>query len=110
MASLDKTSSISIVAVIFIIFAVTIEGSNVTTYNDMSTLKAKYLIINEQWFAGVGIMATAFVCHHNSFIVFNSLSDNSPKTMEYYDTKTMEYYDTFFIGIKSCNIFIKITL
>eukprot|EP01084_Bolivina_argentea_P232425 391741_1 len=45
----------------------------------MTGLKAKHLVINEQWFAGAGVMAAAFVCHHNSFIVYNSLRENTQR-------------------------------
>ena len=59
MASLEKTSTISFLSVIFIVFAVTIEGSRVSPYKDLSGLESKHLIINEEWFAGAGTMAFA---------------------------------------------------
>lgn len=75
MASLDKTSALSFTAVIIIVFTVTIEGSRVSPYKDLSGLDSSHLIINQQWFAGAGTMAFAFVCHHNSFVIFTSLKN-----------------------------------
>ncbi len=60
-----------------IVFTVTIEGAKVSPYSDLSQLKANHLWINEQWFAGAGTMAFAFVCHHSSFVVFNSLKNTT---------------------------------
>ena len=79
MASLDKTSSLSFVCVIVIVFTVTIEGARISKYEDISKLEAQHFIINEQWFAGAGTMAFAFVCHHNSFVVFTSLKNPTQK-------------------------------
>eukprot|EP01083_Nonionella_stella_P014511 40731_1 len=79
MASLDKTSTISFTAVIVIVFTVTIEGARVTEYKDLTGLKPEHLLINSQWFAGVGTMAFAFVCHHNSFVIYKSLRNATQK-------------------------------
>merc|ERR1719242_1347093 len=80
MASLDKTSALSFASVIVIVFTVTIEGAKVSPYSSLSGLESKHLIINNQWFAGAGTMAFAFVCHHSSFVVFNSLRNRTQQT------------------------------
>ena len=82
MASLDKTSALSFASVIVIVFTVTIEGAKVSPYDDLSGLDAKHLVVNKQWFAGAGTMAFAFVCHHSSFVVFNSLRNRTQKTWD----------------------------
>eukprot|EP00485_Elphidium_margaritaceum_P006399 CAMPEP_0202707038 /NCGR_PEP_ID=MMETSP1385-20130828/19392_1 /ASSEMBLY_ACC=CAM_ASM_000861 /TAXON_ID=933848 /ORGANISM="Elphidium margaritaceum" /LENGTH=469 /DNA_ID=CAMNT_0049365653 /DNA_START=34 /DNA_END=1440 /DNA_ORIENTATION=- len=79
MASLEKTSALSFLCVIVIVVTVTIEGVRVSPYEDMSGLQANHLLINEQWFAGAGTMAFAFVCHHSSFVVYESLSNHTTK-------------------------------
>eukprot|EP01084_Bolivina_argentea_P004688 8898_1 len=79
MASLDKTSALSFVCVIVIVFTVTIQGAKVSPYNDLNQLNVEHLLINQQWFAGAGTMAFAFVCHHNTFVVFNSLKNNTAR-------------------------------
>merc|ERR1719242_2720025 len=80
MASLDKTSALSFASVMVIVFTVTIEGAKVSPYSSLSELDTKHLIINNEWFAGAGTMAFAFVCHHSSFVVFNSLRNRTQKT------------------------------
>lgn len=39
-----------------------------------------YTFINSRIFAGIGMICFAYVCHHSSFIIYNSM--NTPRTME----------------------------
>ena len=75
-SSLAITSTLSVCAVLFIIVSVAIEAPSVSKDDD--DIKYKELsFIRSTWFAGAGTMAFAFVCHHNVFIVYNSLRDQN---------------------------------
>ena len=78
MASLEWISSLSIFAVCVIVLIIVIEvpsskEENGVIENDASA----YTFAKSTWFAGVSVMSFAFVCQHSSFIVFNSLKNNT---------------------------------
>ena len=78
MASLEWSSSLSILSVVVIVAIVVIEVPTVEEKNGaIENYQAVYTFARSTWLAGVGTMAFAFVCHHSSFIVYNSLKDNS---------------------------------
>jgi sodium-coupled neutral amino acid transporter 11 len=79
MASLSKTSFISLLSVIFITFVVisrAIGGpgdARVPVTPDERALR----FIDTKFFPAIGIISFAFVCHHACFIVYNTLRDNT---------------------------------
>lgn len=83
MSKLANTSFMSLVAVGWIIFVVF--GRSVTTVLDAKVPHAEEKtmhVVGANFFPAIGIMAFAFVCHHSSFIVFNSLSNNTAARWE----------------------------
>lgn len=76
MSSLSYSSALSIFAVVFIVFAVAIQGP---TAGKDQNIKHNFDVAESSWFGGLGAISFAFVCHHSSFLVFNSLEK---KTIE----------------------------
>jgi sodium-coupled neutral amino acid transporter 11 len=81
MAALSKTSALSICAVIFII-GVVIKNA-ITGPGDapipVTEEERALLFIDSNFFPAIGVIAFAFVCHHATFIVYNTLRDNTEK-------------------------------
>jgi len=77
MAKLSKTSFLSLLSVLFITFVVITraftgpgEGRSPVTEEDR-TLH----FVDANLFPAIGIISFAFVCHHATFIVYNTLKD-----------------------------------
>ena len=72
MSALSSTSGLSITAVLIIVACVCImapiESDDVDKDEPLSFIRAGF-------FQAIGTMSFAFVCHHNSFIVYNSLEN-----------------------------------
>ena len=77
IASLSITSFLSLTAVFFIILSVIIEAPSTASKDDINYNNLSF--IRSTWFAGAGTMAFAFVCHHSTFIVYNSLYQSNMK-------------------------------
>jgi sodium-coupled neutral amino acid transporter 11 len=81
MSALSKTSLLSICSVFFIIGVVlknAIYGAGDAPVPVKEADKA-LLFIDSNFFPAVGVIAFAFVCHHATFIVYNTLRDNTEK-------------------------------
>jgi sodium-coupled neutral amino acid transporter 11 len=81
MAALSKTSALSISSVIFIIGVViknAITGPGDAPVPETEAERA-LLFIDDKFFPAIGVIAFAFVCHHATFIVYNTLRDNTEK-------------------------------
>ena len=79
MEALSKTSLLSI-ALDFLLVVVVISAAPSAARDQGIFLNRgdnHLYFINEQVFAGVGTMSFAFVCQHNSFIVFRSLRERT---------------------------------
>eukprot|EP01084_Bolivina_argentea_P004693 8903_1 len=72
MSALSWTSGISIVAVVIIVTCVCIEAPLNCSHIDHNQ---PIPFIQFGFFSAIGTMSFAFVCHHNSFIVYNSLQN-----------------------------------
>ena len=80
LSSLSWTSMLSIAADIALVLIVLIAAPSASTeegirHNEIS-------ILNPSVFVGIGTMSFAFVCQHNSFIVFRTLKERSVKNWE----------------------------
>ena len=75
MAVLSKTSAVSLLCVIFIICVVIANAATPSpdTVLPRPGVQSELLFIDVNFFPAIGIIAFAFVCHHNSFMIFNSL-------------------------------------
>ena len=82
MSALSKTSALSICAVIFIIFVVlknALLGAAADTVLPTKAADLELKFIDSNFFPAIGVIAFAFVCHHATFIVYNTLRDNNEK-------------------------------
>ena len=77
MSSLAWSSSLSIISVLVIVIIVCIEAPKRNP--DEVLYRTAYTFAEKKAVSGVGAMAFAFVCHHSSFIVYNSLKDATTK-------------------------------
>ncbi|KAI9474720.1 hypothetical protein LPJ55_002379 [Coemansia sp. RSA 990] len=72
VGKLGKTSAFAVVAMCTIIISVAVEGPRID-----SALRADpdmpFMLANTGIFQAVGIITFAFVCHHNSFMIYGSL-------------------------------------
>ena len=94
IAKLAKASTLALISMGIILFAVITQGPRLD-----SSLKGdihKLLFVNGGFFQAVGIISFAFVCHHNSLLIYGSL--RTP-TMDRFATVT--HYSTF-ISLLAC--------
>lgn len=94
IAKLSKASTLALISMGIILFTVITQGPRVN-----SSLRGdihKSLFVNTGFFQAVGIISFAFVCHHNSLLIYGSL--RTP-TMDRFATVT--HYSTF-ISLLAC--------
>ncbi|KAJ1968751.1 hypothetical protein IWQ62_001048 [Dispira parvispora] len=72
MSKLAKTSALALLAMSVIVIAVVIEAPKVTP-DQRGSSEGKWDFIRPDIFQAIGVMSFAFVCHHNSFMIFSSL-------------------------------------
>ncbi|KAI9250402.1 transmembrane amino acid transporter protein-domain-containing protein [Helicostylum pulchrum] len=76
ISKLAKTSALALVAIIVIIVSVVIEGPQQS--NEIRGDPAlMFNLINDEVFQAIAVISFAFVCHHNSFLIFGSLKQPS---------------------------------
>jgi len=76
MARLQFSSSLSVAAVVVIVMVVVIHAPASADDQGISAATSEDPYAFVRWgsvFAGIGAMSFAFVCHHSSFVVFQSL-------------------------------------
>ncbi|KAB2570037.1 Vacuolar amino acid transporter 2 [Lasiodiplodia theobromae] len=71
IAKLAKASTLALISMLIIIVAVLTQGPRVP--QDMKGQIRGSLIINDGVFQAVGVISFAFVCHHNSLLIYGSL-------------------------------------
>ncbi|KAJ1915467.1 hypothetical protein H4219_004318 [Mycoemilia scoparia] len=82
IGSLAKTSAFAVVAMLTIIISVLIEGPRIDTeYRPDPGAPIK--LFGTGFFESVGVITFAFVCHHNSFMIYGSLK--KPTLNRYFD-------------------------
>ncbi|KAL7320027.1 hypothetical protein PS15m_003098 [Mucor circinelloides] len=76
ISKLAKTSALALIAIIVIIVSVAIEGPRTST-DIRGSPDAMFNSINNEVFQAIAVISFAFVCHHNSFLIFGSLKQPS---------------------------------
>ena len=72
IAKLSRASGFALIGMMIIVTAVIIEGPHVP--EDLKGSPAdRYTIIQPQVFQAIGVISFAFVCHHNSLLIYGSL-------------------------------------
>ncbi|KAJ5320350.1 hypothetical protein PENANT_c010G07942 [Penicillium antarcticum] len=71
IAKLAKASALALVSMIVIVVTVITQGFRVPS-ESRGDIKS-HLIINSGFFQAVGVISFAFVCHHNSLLIYGSL-------------------------------------
>jgi sodium-coupled neutral amino acid transporter 11 len=94
IAKLAKASTLALISMGIILFTVITQGPRVdpSLRGDIH----KSLFVNTGFFQAIGIISFAFVCHHNSLLIYGSL--RTP-TMDRFATVT--HYSTF-ISLLAC--------
>lgn len=80
IGALEKTSFISVSAIIFIIIAVIIAGGSLPPNSEFRG-KHSNMFDLMGLFQSIGVISFAFVCHHNTFLILGSL--NQPTTRRF---------------------------
>lgn len=94
IAKLAKASTLALISMLIIIFTVVTNGPTVDPAFRGST--SGLLLANSGFFQAVGVISFAFVCHHNSLLIYGSL--NTP-TIDRFSTVT--HYSTL-ISLIAC--------
>eukprot|EP01032_Pedospumella_encystans_P011482 gene11482-13348_t len=80
LSTLAWASMISVAGVVVVILIVLIACATLSSnHQDQHFETSDIDVVNDSLFAGVGTMAFAFVCQHNSFMVFRSLAQPTAK-------------------------------
>lgn len=91
---LSKTSAIAISALIIIYIAMLIEGPQELPENRG---KVELSFANSEFLQSIGVISFAFVCHHNSFLIFGSMKT---PTLDRWRTVThMSTFLSFFFSL-----------
>ncbi|OBZ87671.1 Vacuolar amino acid transporter 2 [Choanephora cucurbitarum] len=76
IAKLAKTSALALVAIFIIIVAVAIEGPQ-TSLDLRGSPDVRWNLVGNEICQAIAVISFAFVCHHNSFLIFGSLKQPS---------------------------------
>ncbi|KAF2971852.1 hypothetical protein GQX73_g1770 [Xylaria multiplex] len=72
IAKLAKASTLALVSMIIIVATVVIQGA-LTPLADRGSFTTPLLTINDGIFQAIGVISFAFVCQHNSLLIYGSL-------------------------------------
>ncbi|KAK9239564.1 transmembrane amino acid transporter protein-domain-containing protein [Lipomyces kononenkoae] len=72
IANLAKASLLALISMLIIIVAVVVEGIR-TPADQRGEFTPALLTINSGVFQGIGVISFAFVCHHNSLLIYGAL-------------------------------------
>ncbi|KAJ8097004.1 transmembrane amino acid transporter protein-domain-containing protein [Lipomyces tetrasporus] len=72
IANLAKASLLALISMLIIIVAVIVEGIR-TPVDQKGEFTLPLLTINSGVFQGIGVISFAFVCHHNSLLIYGAL-------------------------------------
>lgn len=98
ISKLSRASSFALVGMLIIVISVIVEGSRVSPEMRGSP-QARFSIINPGIFQAIGVISFAFVCHHNSLLIYGSL--NTP-TLDRFATVT--HVSTFLSLVACCTL------
>ncbi|KAI9483392.1 MAG: transmembrane amino acid transporter protein-domain-containing protein [Benjaminiella poitrasii] len=76
ISKLAKTSALALIAILVIIISVIIEGPQMSEETRGSE-EYRFSFMNNEIFQAIAVISFAFVCHHNSFLIFGSLKQPS---------------------------------
>ncbi|KEF56370.1 uncharacterized protein A1O9_07951 [Exophiala aquamarina CBS 119918] len=96
IAKLAKASTLALISMFIIIVTVVTQG--VVVDSDLRGSVKGLLFVNDGFFQAVGVISFAFVCHHNSLLIYGSLKT---PTLDRFSTVT--HYSTF-ISLVACLI------
>ncbi|KIV88767.1 hypothetical protein PV10_08412 [Exophiala mesophila] len=96
IAKLSKASTLALISMLIIIVTVVTQGFLVD--NELRGSVKGLLFVNDGFFEAVGVISFAFVCHHNSLLIYGSLKT---PTMDRFATVT--HFSTF-ISLVACLI------
>ncbi|TPX54398.1 hypothetical protein PhCBS80983_g05939 [Powellomyces hirtus] len=71
VSALAKTSAVSLAAIVFIIVAVLVAGPGLPA--DQKGAAEAISVLRPGLFQAIGVISFAFVCHHNTFLIYGSL-------------------------------------
>ncbi|KAF8313105.1 hypothetical protein DL93DRAFT_2081473 [Clavulina sp. PMI_390] len=73
ISKLARASGLALVGMLIIVLSVVIEGEHVT--EDLKgDPSQRYTFIGSEVFQAIGVISFAFVCHHNSLLIYGSLN------------------------------------
>ncbi|QSZ31544.1 hypothetical protein DSL72_001111 [Monilinia vaccinii-corymbosi] len=72
IAKLAKASTLALISMMIILFTVVTQGFTVPK-GDRGELTTPLLTLNDGVFQAIGVISFAFVCHHNSLLIYGSL-------------------------------------
>ncbi|KAJ4307165.1 hypothetical protein N0V88_000544 [Collariella sp. IMI 366227] len=73
IAKLAKASTLALVSMAVIVVTVVVQGMMVPMEERGSLKDWRLLVINDGIFQAIGVISFAFVCHHNSLLIYGSL-------------------------------------
>ncbi|CDS12393.1 hypothetical protein LRAMOSA04587 [Lichtheimia ramosa] len=76
ISKLAKTSGLALIAIGVIIVSVVIEGPKMPA-DIRGSPDLRFTFANDEIFQSIAVISFAFVCHHNSFLIFGSLKQPS---------------------------------
>ncbi|XP_064648344.1 putative sodium-coupled neutral amino acid transporter 11 [Lineus longissimus] len=79
VAKFAKFAGLSIVMIMFVVFVVIFRMVDFTLENKIPSTPNDWMFANKDFVRGVSIMAFAYLCHHNSFLIYDSLKDKSER-------------------------------
>ena len=69
---LSRASGLALIGMLIIVTSVLIEGPNVTP-ELKGNPSARFSVLGDGVFQAIGVISFAFVCHHNSLLIYGSL-------------------------------------
>ncbi|CAM1509457.1 Fc.00g031960.m01.CDS01 [Cosmosporella sp. VM-42] len=86
IAKLAKASTFALIGMVVIVVTVLVQGVLVPS-EDRGSFSTPLLVVNDGIFQAIGVISFAFVCHHNSLLIYGSLKtptiDNFSKVTHY---------------------------
>ncbi|TGZ80353.1 hypothetical protein EX30DRAFT_332224 [Ascodesmis nigricans] len=89
ISKLAKASAFALVSMAIIVFTVVVQGISIPASERPDTTNDHIKLINTGIFQAVGVISFAFVCHHNSLLIYASLKTptlNRFATVTHYST------------------------
>ncbi|RSL70010.1 hypothetical protein CEP54_002001 [Fusarium duplospermum] len=86
ISKLAKASTFALVGMLVIVVTVLVQGV-LTPASERGSFSPSLLLVNDGFFQAIGVISFAFVCHHNSLLIYGSLKtptiDNFSRVTHY---------------------------